>query len=493
MIFEFKKKSNDSSSYLFLILFIVALISVSDFTWLLYEKIPPHWDMSRHLWTSLLYLNMLHLKSFYHLWTDYYYYPPLRYWLTLPFYLAFGKSITTAVMSNVVFVLILAFSLYETGRILWGKSTGLLAVIGILCSPMFIGQFKEYQLDAPLAAMVALSLCLLIKAKDFSSKKFSVLFGLSCGLGMLTKWTFICCLFLPASYALFKSVFESGSNRNKVIENIFWACFLAAGVSFIWYTHPHMLKTDFFGNGIKSTDGSFWSLDSIFWYLQRFESIQMYLIPSAFFLIGFVTIFFHKGLFEKNLYPFLLIVGCYFSFTLMHHDIRYTMPMLVGVFIVTVYWIELIENRIFRSFLKVLFVFYCCFAFWVVSFGTKLFSKDVVVGPVVIFDQSGYGTGAPDSTDWHQEDVFKIISQDKTEAKETAWQGPDPDIARFNNWGIAYYALKYDVKLKSLEERPEYFLKRTYLKMNSYPGYEFFRQFVLPDQSFLYLMKRKYS
>jgi 4-amino-4-deoxy-L-arabinose transferase-like glycosyltransferase len=404
-------------------------------------------------------------------------------------------------MSNVVFIFVLAFSIYETGRMLWGRSTGLLAMLGILCSPMFIGQFKEYQLDAQLSAMVALSLCLLIKTKEFSDKKHSMLFGLSLGLGMLTKWTFIGCLALPLVYSAINGVWISKSNKKENQVNLIWAVFLGLMVSLIWYgNHPHMLWGDFIGVRRDFKEAPMSLAEVSFWYACRFEKIQMYILPTLFFLFGFVSCFFKKDWFKRNIYPFLLIVGSYLFFTLLKHDIRYTMPMLVGCFIFAVNWFELIKSTFLRVFLKTVFVFYCVFTFTVLSAGTHLFPLDISIGPLVLFNQTGYGVGAPDTTDWHQEEVFQMISEDNTGVKDVYWKGPSPDNIRFNNWGIVYYALKYHVNIVNNvlggdfvfkpDYHPGFILERTTEKKISYPGYRLYQEFVLPDQSELFLLKK---
>ena len=158
--------------------------------------------MGRHLWTSLLYLHELRLRTFYHLWTNYYYYPPFRYWTTLPFYLAFGTSLKVAVLSNIVFIALLVFSMYGIGRELWDRTTGLLSALFISALPLIASQFKEYQLDSELTAMVAWSLYALIRTREFSNRRDSLWFGLTFGLGMLTKWTFFNCMALPLAYGI---------------------------------------------------------------------------------------------------------------------------------------------------------------------------------------------------------------------------------------------------------------------------------------------------
>ena len=157
--------------------------------WVSLETRPPHWDKARHLTNTLVYLDTFGSTSFLHWLQGYYTYPPLVYWVTDIFYVVLGSTaVWVAVLSQAVFLAVLTFATYGIGKELWSRRVGLLAAFFVLTSPMLVSQFKDYLLDAPLTAMVALALYLLIRADAFRERRSSVLFGVACGLGMLTKW-----------------------------------------------------------------------------------------------------------------------------------------------------------------------------------------------------------------------------------------------------------------------------------------------------------------
>ncbi|MER3412370.1 MAG: 4-amino-4-deoxy-L-arabinose transferase, partial [Thermoleophilia bacterium] len=79
---------------------------------------------------------------------------------------------------------------YGLGRRLWGRGTGLLAALLVATSPMLASLFKDFMLDAPLTAMTALALYLLVRSQELARRGASIALGVACGLGMLTKWSF---------------------------------------------------------------------------------------------------------------------------------------------------------------------------------------------------------------------------------------------------------------------------------------------------------------
>src|SRR5919204_3986762 len=88
------------------------------------------------------------------------------------------------------------------GKTFWNGRVGLLATFFVVTTPLLTSLFKWYMLDPPLTAMVALALYLLIRSEFFAQRRYALAFGVVCGLGMLTKWTFVLCLALPAVYGL---------------------------------------------------------------------------------------------------------------------------------------------------------------------------------------------------------------------------------------------------------------------------------------------------
>ncbi len=108
-----------------------------------------------------------------------------------------------AQLSLALYLVILGCATYGLGRALWGPWTGLLAALIALTSPLVIVYSTNYFLELPLIAMVALATWALVRSQGFTSRPYTLMFGLAAGLGMLTKWSFIFFLAPMFLFALF--------------------------------------------------------------------------------------------------------------------------------------------------------------------------------------------------------------------------------------------------------------------------------------------------
>lgn len=475
-----------------LILGLVAAIFILNLRWVQLETRPPQWDMARHLWNSLVYLGRFKTVNLTELIGNYSYYPPLVYWLTIPIYLVFGISVASAVAINGLFLAVLALSTYGIGRQLWNRRAGLLAVVFLLTTPMMVSQFKGYELDGPVSALVALAIYLLIRSDQFSRRRFSLMFGLTCGLGLLTKWTFPLIMGLPILVAASQAALRSWRDRTwSRLTNLGWAALIAYSVACFWYARNWLdLRMDLLQNGIQQGrfegDPKIGSLSANFWYLDALVNRQLYLIPLACLVIGLVVAVKRRQDLKRQLYPLLLVIGSYSVFALMgNKDSRYTLPMLVGVAILATYWISLLPRRP-QKIVSGILIGYCLITFWAISFGIFFLPKQLNLNRPVklaIWAQHGYILGAPTNQDWHLEEMFKLISS-TAGGKRTSLDYQGPDTIWFNNWGLRYFALKYQV---DFGPEPGTFFALRGRNLVAPSNYRLIKDFNLPDQTELRL------
>lgn len=170
---------------------LTCLVTALDISWAAHNQAPPMSDDNSHLYTSV---RMLHHLASSHaplslmvLYPGHY--PPLTYQVTCLFYHLFGESTAVAVASLFPFLLTLSLSLYGIGATFGNRWSGLLCALAGLCAPVVLEHSRTYFLDLPATAALALSLCALLHSRGFSNRPWSLVFGLSMGLGMLTKWT----------------------------------------------------------------------------------------------------------------------------------------------------------------------------------------------------------------------------------------------------------------------------------------------------------------
>jgi len=156
--------------------------------WALADGRVPDYDNGRHLSWAMTYADLLadwQVGDAIDTFTNY---PPLVHLLGTAEVMLFGKSIDGPVIAqNLVFVPLLAGGCYGLGRIAGGPLAGALAVIFALGTPMIIGQFHVFMLDAPTAALVAVAVLALLKSDLLRDTKWAAIAGAAIGLSALAK------------------------------------------------------------------------------------------------------------------------------------------------------------------------------------------------------------------------------------------------------------------------------------------------------------------
>jgi len=227
---------------MFLGLLIAAQVVVN-WTWLRTNVVIVGWDRPRHLIESLVYNDLLQqvtLRSTFEAWTHSGYYPPLFHWAMVAFYKVFGISMDVAASVNSLFLVVLLLSAYGIGRHVGGRGVGLLCAFVTSTLPMIFGMSRYTYIEFSLTAMVALSYWLLLSSQGFGHRAYSLLFGLSVGLGLLTKWTYVLFVFPALLVVVLRSglLSEARKGLRSLRMDARWAVVsaaLAAGLSLIWY------------------------------------------------------------------------------------------------------------------------------------------------------------------------------------------------------------------------------------------------------------------
>jgi hypothetical protein len=500
--------------------------------WVSLETRPPHWDEARHLTSSLVYRDLF--SSGFDWLTSYQLYPPLVYWLADLFYAAFGSTDAwVAVFSQSAFLVVLALSTYGLGRRLWSGRTGLLAAAFVVASPMLVSQFKDYMLDAPLTAMTALSLYLLVRCEEFSHRGASAALGLACGLGMLTRWNFALSLALPILVALVlagRSAFSSRAWERAV--NAVLAAAIAFAVAGPWYVSNLSRFADEATRGQSAAaqfegDPPVASLSSFLWYGWNLVTNQLYLVPFLFFVAGVVFVVRDRSAARRNLYPLLLIGGTYVAYTLLENkDARYAEPMLPAVAVIAVFWLDRLRPRL-RTLMAGGLVAYCALTFAVSSFGAGFLPKDVFLhlgkscpfyprsaepcpdsrvvsgtqsferdGRIVtergirVWSQNGYVDGPPSGERWHQEDIFEEAS--RTPGRTLWFAGPPEDFIWFNGFAMQYFARKHGVTWVAAPDQADLaaIRSRPGEAIEAPAGFAEIRRYLLPDGGSLRILTR---
>lgn|GEM_PF-2552489 len=165
--------------------------------------------------------------------------PRLIYFISSIWMYLFGFSVISAKLSNMLYFIILIFSVYYLGTKIRGPVTGLLSAFLISMYPVAFAVSRGYGHDFPLMAFVSLCICTIVYSECFSKRMLSIISGVSLWLGMLIKPQILFFVIGPLLIVLVRASLgrkrKIGISKVKILLNI--ALFLIAvfAISAFWW------------------------------------------------------------------------------------------------------------------------------------------------------------------------------------------------------------------------------------------------------------------
>ncbi|MGH7391669.1 MAG: ArnT family glycosyltransferase, partial [Candidatus Rokuibacteriota bacterium] len=178
------------------------LVALAAAVWLAVDRRPPEWDYANHLERGVLCVRDLGRGELREVLRRGSFYPPLVPCLGGLATVLAGSDVGAGVAVIVVFLAIGMAATYLLGRRVGGAAAGAAAAVVFGTAPFVVWQSLRFQLDVPLAAMVALALEALLRTDAFARPAASLAAGLVFGLGMLTKPPFVVYVLPPVLLAL---------------------------------------------------------------------------------------------------------------------------------------------------------------------------------------------------------------------------------------------------------------------------------------------------
>jgi 4-amino-4-deoxy-L-arabinose transferase-like glycosyltransferase len=298
----------------------LALVTVAAI-WLAIDRRPPEWDYANHLENALYCRRDLLAGDFGAVFARSSFYPPL---VSCVAGLVYGVVPSDVVFGEVVMLAFLGLgmaSTYVLGRRLAGGAGGVVAAVVFGTAPVVVHHALHFQLDVPLAGMVAAFLVVLLATDCFTRRGWAAATGILFGLGLLTKAPFF--VFVAPACLL---VLVSTRGRRS------WLHAWLAGVATVlvalpWYGPRALgLATQFQNRSFKQAaeEGlpSVLSSASLAYYPSGFPA-QFGLIATLLLLVGLAVALRRRGWFVlAGLAPFLVFV------LLQNKKMRYALPLL---------------------------------------------------------------------------------------------------------------------------------------------------------------------
>lgn len=273
---------------------LVLFHAVNNWLWLLENVTWTGWDKARHLAWSLHYnylLGHFSIRSLFQIMVSDAIRPPFFAASASVMYALLGRSADVATMVNVIYMAIALAATYALGR-RWGgengRSQGLVSVLLLASFPMFYAMSRHFYIEFALTAMVALTVLLLLATNGFRRRGMSLLFGLSLGLGMLTKRTFGVFAVGPVIVVVLASgLIPMAWQRLKRRPKLYWGKALLAwlvglALAALWYLpNREMVKTLILGDALFFI---WWTLAALAIYFVALPAAPLANAFAAFFL-----------------------------------------------------------------------------------------------------------------------------------------------------------------------------------------------------------------
>ena len=226
---DLNKKRFDSTHLIFLIIAII--YAVGNFIW---------WQINTPIMPTGE--TAIHFLDIFREGYIFYNAPLLAYIMRFMFFI-FGKEYydLVVIFVNYIFFLIPLYFIYKIGVELKDKGTGNIAMILFALVPAIYGMSRQYgRKDYHIVAAMAFNIYCLIKTDYFRNRKWSILYGISVGLGLMIKDEFLAYFFVPYIYIVILGLKEK-ADKTKII-NILMATVIGSLIAGCHYFRPIIIK-----------------------------------------------------------------------------------------------------------------------------------------------------------------------------------------------------------------------------------------------------------
>lgn len=397
------------------------LYGITNYFWLLQNKLLSY-DEGIHLWTSLRFVRAFiqpaHniLYELFHANTTHW--PPLFYFIAGLFNLVFGASYVASVMTNMLFFFLLIVSLYLIGKKIYTPEIGILSSVIVSLYPIVYGHSRLFQLDFALTAVVTFSIYCLISTDRFKNLRWSIIFAVSAGLGMLIKWSY---LFFVGPLFLYISISALRDINKKEALNRAGKVFLVLSIALLtgpaWYLMQLAENRYAIRDFIRVFSSyAFKPLEELEWIILVFNNAMLSFIFFLLFII--CLIFFYARV--KSRYKFFItmwyLVPLLLLICISWKQARFFMPILPCLALISASSMVIISHRKLKSVIIIFIIAAGLIQFFNVSFNKNINKSrrhgniDIFYRPYVEDYYSIVGAASPYATDWKHEDIARSFS-----------------------------------------------------------------------------------
>lgn len=394
--------------------------------WLAIDRRPPEWDHANHLERVVRCAEDLARGDAQRVLERSSFYPPL---VPCTAALAYRLWPTDEASAQTVILLFLGLGMAAThllGRRFAGGAAGVVAATAFGTAPFVVYISVRFQLDLPLAAMVALAIEALFRTEGFRRSGWSLGVGIVVGLGLLTKPTFLVYVLVPIVLVTVQI-----ADRRR-LTNVAAAAAAAIALSLPWYGLrlfglPAQIGSRSFKQAAEAGHPHPLSAAALGYYPQTFAT-QFGAIAAALFVIGLlIAMRRHWMLLASVVLPFAVFA------LIQNKNLRYTLPLLPLAATVAGLGFAALPRRA-RLVAGALLVAAGGLQTSATAFGMPPNFRIPGVGiPLAI-------VSPPSREDWRQREILALIASDSAGAPTTV--SVVPNYASFSASNFRYYAVR---------------------------------------------------
>lgn len=225
-------------------------------------------------------------------------------------------------------------AVFALARHLSGPTTGLLAAFLFGTAPFVVYSTLNFQLDLPLAAMVAVALLALVRSDDFGHPAWSLAFGAVCGLALLIKPPFPVYLAAPVAWTAGRALRQP--DRRRRLGWLAAALAVSLLIALPWYgprllSIPAQILGRSFDSAAREGQPPTFTSESLTFYPRVFLS-QMGWLAAPAFAWGLWAL---RSRPDVRMVLWLAALSPVLVFTLIQNkNLRYTLPALAAAAVI---------------------------------------------------------------------------------------------------------------------------------------------------------------
>lgn len=278
--------------------------------------------------------------------------------MILPFLLLFGLSQAYfwGIFTNGLLYIATIFGIYFLARNFLSNNASFIASVLFAFYGWTLLHLHLTFSETASSAFAIWTLIFLVKSNLFQNRKYSLLFGLFLGLGILTRWTILVYISGPLLYIFYQQIKKHILNR-KILLNLVISSVVAFLISFYQYLQNYHWMFNYFAD--VSVGSKLWlelkdqsnplSLYSQTFYLNTFAQLGFFFFILIAF--GFILAFRKKS--TMKLILFTALSGYIFSVLAPIKGERYVVPIFPYLAILSASVFDYIKNTNFKKLLIV--------------------------------------------------------------------------------------------------------------------------------------------